>query len=136
VRAHDRPIDPAQRRVVEAQLRRHVAAQIAGHRMRRRHQVVEHGAPFRAPDVERHALLAAVEAVEKEAVVRTEEMRSHVARHVAAVGGVLDLDHLGAQIGEKLRAERTGAVLLHREHPHPLERQHAGGAPRSSPQAG
>jgi hypothetical protein len=61
------------------------------------------------------------------AVVGTEEMRPDRTADVAAVLEVLDLDDLGAEIGEVLRAEGTGAVLLDGDDPDAGERQaHAG----------
>ena len=47
-------------------------------------------------------------------------------RHVAAVGRVLDLDHLRALVGEEQGAEGTCAVLLDAQYPDALKRQHAG----------
>ena len=45
-----------------------------------------------------------------------EEVRADVAADVAAVAVVLDLDDLGAEVGEVRGAERAGAVLLDGEH--------------------
>ena len=52
-------------------------------------------------------------------------MRPDRAAHVAALVRVLDLDHLGAEVGELHGAERPGAVLLDREDAHAGERQHS-----------
>jgi hypothetical protein len=71
--------------------------------------------------IERDALLVAVEAVEELAVVAAvavaKEERPDPARHVAAIGRVLDLDDFGAEIGHLHRAVRPGAVLLDRDDP-------------------
>ena len=68
--------------------------------------------------------LVAVEAFEEMAVVRAEEMRADVARHVAVLARVLDLDDLGAQIGELHGAVGAGAVLLYRDDAQAGKRQH------------
>ncbi len=47
----------------------------------------------------------------------------HVAADVAAGRRVLDLDHLGAEVGELERPPRPGAVLLDGEHPDVGERE-------------
>src|SRR5262249_26552250 len=43
------------------------------------------------------------------------------AAHAVAPGG-LDLDHVGAEVGEQHRAEWAGQVLPEVAHPHPLQR--------------
>ncbi len=50
------------------------------------------------------------------------------------VRGILDLDDLGAEVGEVDAAERTSAELLDREDPHILERLH-GSTVVASPRA-
>jgi hypothetical protein len=71
--------------------------------------------------IERDALLVAVEAVEELAVVAlvavAEEERADMAGHVTIIGRVLDLDHLGAKIGQLHRAIRPGPILLDRDNP-------------------
>ncbi|MNC93420.1 hypothetical protein D3C83_100470 [compost metagenome] len=52
------------------------------------------------------------------AVFGREEMRADRARHVAAVGRILDLDDFRAEIREIKCAEWPGPVLLDREHAH------------------
>src|SRR3546814_10340737 len=47
-----------------------------------------------------------------------------MAAHVAGFGDVLDLDDLGAQVGELQRAERAGAILFHRDDADAGEREH------------
>ena len=51
----------------------------------------------------------------------------HVPADVAALGRVLDLDDLGAEVGQEHGAERPGAVLLDRQDAHARERQHQTG---------
>jgi hypothetical protein len=58
-------------------------------------------------EVERRRSLVVVEGLEEMAVVLAEEMRPHGAGGVAALGAVLDLDHLGAEVGE-VHASRRG----------------------------
>ena len=90
---------------------------------------------LRLLQVEREALLIAVEAVEELAVVAlvavAKEERADAPRHVAAIGRVLDLDDFRAEIGQLHRAVRPRAILLdrnhaqtgkHREHHHTLFR--------------
>src|SRR4051794_8181504 len=76
---------------------------------------------LRLLQVEREALLIAVEAVEELAVVApvavAEKERADPARHVAAVGRVLDLDDLGAEIGQLHRAVGARPILLDRNDP-------------------
>src|SRR5262247_1098716 len=77
-------------------------------------------------EIERQALLVPVEGLEELAVRVAEEMGADVATDVAAVLVVLDLDHLGAEIGEVGGAERPRAVLLDGEHAQAGERQLGG----------
>ena len=72
-------------------------------------------------EVERERLLVAIEGLEELAVVRPKEIRPDAARHVAAACPMLDLDHLGAHVGEVARAVRPGAVLLDRENAQAFE---------------
>ncbi len=78
--------------------------------------------PARVLEVERERLLVAIEGLEELAVVRAEEVRPDAARHVAAACPMLDLDHLGAHVGQMARAVRPGAVLLDRENAQAFER--------------
>ena len=55
-------------------------------------------------------------------IARAEEVRPDLAPDVAAVLVVLDLHHLGAEVGEVGGAEGAGAVLLDREDPQAGER--------------
>ena len=81
-------------------------------------------------EVERQAFLVAVVGVEKMAVARPEAVRADGAPNVAAVGGIFDLDDLGAKIAQQHRAERAGAVLLDRDDPNAGERKHLRVIPR------
>ena len=60
-------------------------------------------------------------------VAGAETMRPDVARGVAARGGVLDLDDLGAERGQELRAVRRGAPGLDAQYAETLERPHETG---------
>ena len=71
--------------------------------------------PLRALQIEGQRLLVAIEGLEDLAVVLAEEIRPDPARHVAAARAMLDLDHLGAHVGEMARAVRPRPVLLDRE---------------------
>src|SRR5260370_13831209 len=80
--------------------------------------------PVGMAQVERDRPLAAVEGLEVGRVALPLERR-HVARAVAAHPGVLDLDHVGAQVGEHLGAEGAGAELRDREDAATVERRAA-----------
>ena len=64
--------------------------------------------------VQRDAALAAVEGLEVQAGV-VGSVRRYVAAHIPTGVRVLDLDHLGAEVGQEQRAEWTGAELFHRD---------------------
>nr|WP_249403364.1 hypothetical protein [Sphingomonas sp. CFBP 8765] len=49
------------------------------------------------------------------AVARREEIRADMPTDIPAVLVILDLDDLGAEIGELLRTERPGAILFDRD---------------------
>ncbi|OIQ63047.1 hypothetical protein GALL_554170 [mine drainage metagenome] len=66
--------------------------------------------------VQRHAALVAVERLKKLAIPRPKHIRPHRSADIAALGGVFDLDHLRAEVGEQHRAERAGAILLDGDH--------------------
>ena len=115
MRAHDARVDLAQRIVGQAERGGLVAAQVVEQPVRAAREVAQHRAPAVAAQVERDRALVAVEGLEELAVARAEEVRADVAPDVAALAQVLDLDHLGAEIGEVDAARRAGAVLLDRE---------------------
>ena len=100
-----------------------VAADVRVDRVADRDEILEHGAPGGGRDVEREAPLVAVERLEEERVLALRVGR-HVAADVAARAWILDLDHLGAEVGKVKRAERARPVLLERDDPDVLERPH------------
>src|SRR4029077_14048485 len=113
-----------ERRVVEAELRGKVAAEVVVNRVDAPDQPVEEAAPLRRAEVQGEAPRAAVEGLEVEAVVRRRVVEGRdAARLVAARRRVLDLDHLRAEIGEEGHRIRTGAELREGEDAHALERQ-------------
>ena len=69
---------------------------------------------LRVREIERDAALVVAERLEEERVLALLEGR-HVAAHVAATARILDLDHVGAEVGEVHAAPRAGAVLLDRD---------------------
>ena len=125
VQADDLRIDVLQARVVEPELLRLVAAQIVHHGVGAFHELLEAGAALRGLDVERDALLVHVPGLEILAVAVRQHVRADVARGIAAGFGVLDLDHLGAEVGEQHRGIGTGAELLEGEDANAFERLHA-----------
>ena len=100
--------------VAEAELLRLVAAQVREDASDTRTRSSRTAARLGLAEVERERALVAVEALEEERVLAL-LVRRDVARDVAADGRVLDLDHLGAEVGELHRPERAGAVLLDRD---------------------
>ena len=87
---------------------------------------MEHVPRVGVSQVERDALLAAVERLEEERVFALLERRD-VAPHVAAGRGVLELDHLGAEVGQLERRPRPRAELLDGDDPNVGERKRADG---------
>ena len=98
----------------DPQLLRLVAAQVRDERVGHADEVLEDAARLGTAEVERERALVAVEALEEERVGPV-LVRRDVARDVAADGRVLDLDHVGAEIGELHRPVRAGAELLDRD---------------------
>ena len=78
--------------------------QVAEHRVGPAHEVFEHRSPGVGAQVEADAALAPIERFEEQAVFALGEGR-HVAPDVAAGARILDLDDIGAQIGELQTAE-------------------------------
>src|SRR6201996_5803578 len=116
-----------QRLVVEAHLGRQIAAQVVDQRIRRRDQFRQRGLALGRAQVDRDALLVDVEGLVIFAVVLAEEIRPGLARGIAVDRGILDLDNLGAEIGEQHRAVRRGTELLDGYDAHALERLHVAG---------
>ena len=103
--ADDLRINLTQHVVGETELPDRARPEIGDERVGARDDPMEIGAAGGGGEIERDALLAAVEAREI-GVVRPDAMRADVARDVAF--GRLDLDHLGAEIGEHQAAIRPG----------------------------
>ena len=124
MRADDPGVDLAELRVGESELLRLVAAQVVEGRIRRAHEPVQNLFCPRVLEVERDALLVAVEGLEEVAVAVGEEMRTDRAADIAALGRVLDLDHLGAEVAQHHAAERPGSVLFDGNDAQAGEREH------------
>src|SRR5689334_28354 len=99
-----------------------VAAQIRVDNVRTTHEILEHGATVGVPEIEREALLVAVERFEEERIL-TLAKRGDVPANVPERRWVLDLDHLRAEIGKLQRSPWAGAELLQRDNPDIGERQ-------------
>ena len=120
MRADDLRIGRREIGVGQPELRWQIAAQIIEQRIRARRQPVQHLARRRLLQIEGETFFVAVEAVEELAVVAlvavAEKERADAARHVAAIGRVLDLNDFRAEIGQLHRAVRPRAILLNRNH--------------------
>jgi len=79
---------------------------------------VEQPLSLAAPQVERHALLAAVPAQVHQ--VQPGALAAADLAQVVAARRLLDLHHLGAEVGE-VHAEEVGREERHLEHPHAAE---------------
>src|SRR5262249_21663616 len=101
-----------------------VAAQVVERGVGRAYQRVQHALRARMLQVQRQALLVAVEGLEEMAVTVGEEVWADRAGDVAALPRVLDLDALGAEVGQHHAAERAGAVLLDGDDAQTCERKH------------
>ena len=123
VPADDLRIDALQRRIGQFQLVRLVAAQIVRNRVGGLHQRFERRAPVRRLQVEGDGLLALRERLEELRIALAQQVGPDRAGDVAAARRVLDLDHLGAEIGQKLRAIGPGAVLLDRQDAQALQKR-------------
>src|SRR6266508_3175186 len=88
-----------------------MAAQVVEHHITGRDQATQHFLAAWMLQVQREALLVAVEALEIDAVL-VSRIRRHVAPHVTATCRLLDLDHLGAKVAQQHRRPRPGAILL------------------------
>src|SRR5262245_2207492 len=110
--------------IPQTELRRLVAPQVREERVGAAHEVLEDGPRVRLTQVECKAALVAVEALEEERASVHLERRDGAA-NVPANGRILDLDDLGAEIGELHGSPGPGPELLERQHPDVLERLHA-----------
>src|SRR5207247_1764406 len=100
---------------------RQIASRIVEDRIRDLDQVVEHGLARRVAKVERERFGAPVEGLEEERILLG-QVRRHVACAVAPHARILDLDDLGAQIRQHLRAEGPRPELGDGQDAHALER--------------
>src|SRR5206468_1632469 len=118
---------PASSAAIDAEPLGQVAAQVVVDGVGDAGEVAQHRAALGVLEVERDRLLAAVERLEVQRVVLA-RVGADLARDVAADAGVLDLDDLGAEVGEELGAEGAGAELRHGEDAKTVERRagHAG----------
>ena len=107
----DRAIDQARigrrdRRIVETEFLHHAAGEILHHDIRLRDQFARDLERRRIGEIERDAALVAIEAEEGRALAA--DFRVFVRPRIVAAVRVFDLDDFGAEIGERLRAGRTG----------------------------
>ena len=106
-RAIDQPrIGRRDRRIVEAEFLHHAAGEILHHHIRFRDQFARHLQRRRIGEIERNAALVAIETEKGRALAA--DFRMFIVAGVVASIRVFDLDHLGAEIGQRLRAGRAG----------------------------
>ncbi len=110
--------------VADAEAVHHAGAEVLDQHVGAVDQATEHLEALLLLEVDHHAALAAVDALEVAAVGAVPaglgRERGHLARAVAA--GRLDLHHVGALVGEQHRAERPGEHLRQIDDPEALER--------------
>ena len=95
--------------VVEAVAVEHAGPEILDHDVGLLEQLVHDLLAVGLGEVERDALLAAIEGHEEMAfAVRTAGPRTGALARVVAAVGILDLDDLGSHVRKDLRAERAG----------------------------
>src|SRR3989442_1356627 len=114
-------VQPRGAREIESQLLDDAGAQALDEDVGARDEALEDLEAALALEVEGQALLVAVQRHEQRALAAPVG-RGPRARVVAAAG-TLDLDHVGAHIAERLRAERTGDVLRQVDDDDSVERQ-------------
>ncbi|MCY1220412.1 hypothetical protein D9M72_324230 [compost metagenome] len=129
--ARDRAVDDGRVDGLEAFIVQPVALQVADlvvlqHDLRPGRQFVHDRLPFRAGDIQRHRLLAAVGAgkvggVARRLAVRIGQPGRPPRTGVVAGAGALHLDDLGPQVGQVLRAPRSRQDARQVEHPHALK---------------
>ena len=113
-RAVDKPrMRSLNRRIVEAELGQRAWPEVFDEHVGARDEPIERGSALRLLEVERHALLVAVDAHEVRALARLE--RRTPAACIVALAGLFDLDDPCPEVGEKHRAVRPG------EHPGEVE---------------
>ncbi len=120
--ADDARVDLLQVLVRDAEPLRIVAAEVRVDGVDGANEVLEHRPRLRVAQIEGDAPLVAVERLEEERVLPLLEGR-HVAPDVPCRGGVLDLDHVGPEVGQLQGSPRARAVLLDREDADVRERE-------------
>ena len=98
----DARIDLGERLVVDAEPLLHVGTEILDHDIGLLDHALEGGEPFRRLQIERHAALVAVQVLKVAALARA-------AHRLFQAGRRLDLDDIGAPIGELAHAGRSRA---------------------------
>jgi hypothetical protein len=116
--AHDTRVHVRQLRIGNSELGRQVAAQIVEHGIAAFDELAKNLLTFRVLQIEPETPFIAIECLVKLTIPRSEKQRPHGSPDVATVIEILDLDHLRSEVGEMLRAERAGAVLLDRDDAH------------------
>src|SRR5207302_8056919 len=131
--ADDRRVRVLQRGVRQAEAGRKIAAQVVVDGVGDAGEIAQDGLALGVGEVEGERLLAAVERLEVKRIA-VGGVGADLAGDVAADGRILDLDDLGAEVGQDLRAERPGAELRHGQHAQPLQHRpgHAGYFPSPS----
>jgi hypothetical protein len=113
-------VQGAQRLVAEAHLLHPARRLVLGDHVCAPDHVEEHGLALRALEIERHALLVRVEE-EEVAAVDARLLRAAVTARLAPAG-LLDLDDVGAEPREQLRARGAGFELGEVEHADAVQR--------------
>ena len=116
--------------VGEAEVRHHAGAVVLDHHVGRPHELEEGLATVGLRHVDAHAALVAVHLVEvHRAVVRLAlqvlERADPEQRSRRRTRRPLDLDAVGAEVGEEAAADRPGPVRRHLDDPQPLQRRAA-----------
>src|SRR5262249_6329595 len=119
----DLGIDVCQLRICDPELGRQVAPKVIEHGIAALHEFAEDLLAFRVLQIESEAPLIAIEGLVKVAVPRPEKLRPDRTPNTPAIMKILDLDHLGAEIGKVLGTEGSCTILLDRDDPHAGERQ-------------
>jgi len=109
--------------VTQAKLLGDVTAQVRIDSVGDPDQILQHRPPGGPGHVEAEAELVPVEGFEEKAVLALLEGRN-VAADIAAGPGILDLDHLRAEVGQEKAAKGTGPVLLDGDDAHILKGEH------------
>ena len=110
-------------RIGQAQLARLVAAQVVHEGIRRRNEPMQHRLSVGVLEIEGQRALVAVEGLEDMRVLLAQVVRPQRAAGIAALGGVLDLDHVGAEIREVARGVRAGSPVFGGDDAQPFERK-------------